>query len=86
MLPTAEKGIFKSALRSFGKNMPLNLPTIGVMMARFVSAAEMMARVLSMPNYRFVVIGQPISSAFDAQLAECPRATVDQARRLLVLT
>jgi hypothetical protein len=54
------------------------------MTTRFVSAAEMMCRVLGMPNYKFVVIGHPISSASDEKLAEYASATVEQARRLLL--
>jgi hypothetical protein len=54
------------------------------MTERFASAAELMCRVLGMPDYKFVVIGHPISSASDAQLAEYARATVEQARRLLL--
>ena len=60
------------------------MPAIGVMTARFVSAAETMCRVLGMPNYKFVVIGHPISSASDEQLAEYARATIEQAHRLLL--
>ena len=54
------------------------------MTGRFVSAAEMMAKVLGMPNYKFVVIGHPISNASDGQLAEYARATVEQAQHLLL--
>jgi hypothetical protein len=50
----------------------------------FVSAAALMCRVAGMPNYKFVVIGHPISSASDEQLAEYARATIEQARRLLL--
>jgi hypothetical protein len=50
----------------------------------FVSAAELMCRVAGMPNYRFVVIGHPISSASNERLAEYARATVEQARHLLL--
>jgi hypothetical protein len=56
------------------------------MTERFVSAAEMMRRVLGMPDYKFAVIGHPISNASDEQLAEYARATVEQARRLLLRT
>ena len=59
---------------------------MGVMTTRFVSAAEMMCRVLGMPDYKFVVIGHPISNASDEQLAEYARATIEQARRLLLQT
>jgi hypothetical protein len=54
------------------------------MTSRFVSAAELMARVLGMPDYQFAVIDHPISSASDQQLAESARATIEQARRLLL--
>jgi hypothetical protein len=56
------------------------------MTERFGSAAEMMCRVLGMPGYRFAVIGHPISSASDAQLAGYARATVEQIRQLLLRT
>ena len=56
------------------------------MTERFVSAAEMMRRVLGMPDYKFAVIGHPISNASDEQLADYERATVAQARRLLLQT
>ena len=60
------------------------MPAVGVMTARFVSAAELMCRVLGMPGYKFVVIGHPISSASDEQLAEYARTTIEQARPLLL--
>ena len=60
------------------------MPALGVMTTRFVSAAELMCRVLGMPDYRFVVIDHPISSASDERLAEYARATVAQAGELLL--
>jgi len=57
---------------------------MGVMTARFVSAAELMCRVLGLPDYRFAVIGHPISSASDEQLVQYARATIEQARHLLL--
>jgi hypothetical protein len=54
------------------------------MTSRFVSAAELMCRVLGMPAYKFAVIDHPISSATDERLAEYARATLEQARRLLL--
>ena len=57
---------------------------MGVMTARFASAAEMMRRVLGMPDYQFAVSGHPISSASDEQLAEYARETIEHARRLLL--
>ena len=62
------------------------MPALGVMTERFASAAELMSRVLGMPGYRFAVIGHPISSASDAQLAEYARSTIEQARRLLMIS
>jgi hypothetical protein len=60
------------------------VPAFGVMTERFASAATMMCRVLGMPDYRFATIGHPISSASDEQLAAYARATVAQARQLLL--
>jgi hypothetical protein len=57
---------------------------MGVMTARFTTGAELMCRVLGMPNYKFAVIGHPISTASDEQLAEYARMTVEQARHLLL--
>ena len=54
------------------------------MTERFVSAAELMCRVLGMPEYRFVVIDHPISSASDETLAAYARATIEQAQKLLI--
>jgi hypothetical protein len=54
------------------------------MTSRFVSAAELMCRVLGMPGYKFVTIGHPISSATDAMMEEYARATIEQARQLLL--
>jgi hypothetical protein len=56
------------------------------MTERFVSAAEMMCRVLGMPDYKFAVIGHPISNASDEQLAAYARVTVERAQHLLLQT
>jgi hypothetical protein len=63
----------------------LGVPAIAVMTTRFVSAAELMSRVLGMPDYRFAVIGHPVSSATDEDLAAMARETIEQARGLLGL-
>ena len=55
------------------------------MTTRFGSAAELMSRVLGMPDYRFALIDHPVSSATDAQLAAMAKATLDQVRVLLKL-
>ena len=59
---------------------------MGVMTTRFVSAAEMMSRVLGMPSYEFAVIDHPVSSATDAELADRARQVIDQGCRLLLGT
>jgi hypothetical protein len=55
------------------------------MTTQFVSAAELMSRVLGMPGYAFAVIDHPVSSATDDGLAAMARATIEQARDLLSL-
>jgi len=55
------------------------------MTTRFVSAAELMSRVLGMPGYSFAVIDHPLSSATDDGLAAMARATINQMSALLRL-
>jgi hypothetical protein len=57
---------------------------MAVMTTRFVSAADLMARVLGFPGYAFAVITHPISSASDETLREMAAAAAAQAQRLLV--
>jgi hypothetical protein len=57
---------------------------MAVMTARFVSAAELMARVLGFPGYEIAVIAHPISSAGDDALREMAAAAAAQARLLLL--
>ena len=57
---------------------------MAVMTTRFVSAAELMARVLGFPGYAFAVIAHPISSAGDTGLRERAAAASAEARRLLL--
>lgn len=54
------------------------------MTSRFVSAAELMSRVLGMPGYKFATIDHPISSAGEERLAAMARAALDQGRGLLL--
>ena len=46
----------------------MGTPAVGVRTSNFVSAAELMAKVLGMPNYAFAVIDHPVSSASDVEL------------------
>ena len=57
---------------------------MAVMTTRFVSAAELMARVLGFQGYEFAVIAHPLSSASDAALRDMAAAATVQAGRLLV--
>ena len=57
---------------------------MAIMTTRFVSAAELMARVLGFPGYAFAVIPHPISSASDDELREMAATVAADARRLLL--
>jgi hypothetical protein len=57
---------------------------MGVMTMRFVSAAELMARVLGFPGYAFATIAHPISSADDGALRDMAASAIVQARALLL--
>lgn len=46
------------------------------MTTRFVSAAELMAKVLGLPGYPFAVIDHPVSSASDAELEQRARVVL----------
>jgi hypothetical protein len=57
---------------------------MAIMTTRFVSAAELMARVLGFPGYSFAVVAHPISSATDDDLRAMAAAAATQAGRLLL--
>ncbi len=54
------------------------------MTTRFASAATLMCKVLGVPGYAFATIEHPISSADDAKLEALARATIEQARGMLL--
>ena len=54
------------------------------MTERFASAAELMSRVLGMPDYRFAKISHPVSSATDAGLEAMARLAIEQGRSMIV--
>ena len=60
------------------------MPTVAVITSAFVDAAALMARVCGMPDYGFAVVGHPISSAKDEELADKARQALVQAERLLL--
>ncbi len=53
------------------------------MTEKFVSAAELMARVLGAADHRFVTIPHPISSASDGDLARAAALAAGDAMKLL---
>jgi hypothetical protein len=57
---------------------------MAVMTTHFVTAAELMSRVLGFPGYQFAVIPHPISSASNHALRSATEAALQQARRLLL--
>ena len=56
------------------------------MTTRFVSAADLMARVLGFSGYRYAIIGHPVSSAGDAGLRAMAISAAAQTERLLTGT
>ena len=61
------------------------MPAFGVMTTRFTSAAEMMRKVLGMPDHGFAIIEHPVSSATDEVLRNYARTAFEQGRKLLLL-
>ena len=61
-----------------------NVPALAVMTERFVSAAELMARVLGMPGYQFMVIAHPVSSASDGALRQMAENTAIRMQAMLL--
>jgi len=57
---------------------------MAVMTTRFISAAELMGRVLGFPGYAFAVIPHPVSSTGDDGLRRAAEAAAEQARGLLL--
>ena len=53
------------------------------MTSKFVTAAELMARVLGAEDYRFVTIDHPISSASQDELAARARFAVSEGLNIL---
>jgi len=47
------------------------------MTKNFVSAAELMSRVLGMPDYKFAIIDHPVSSANDEGLQKRAQTVID---------
>jgi hypothetical protein len=62
----------------------LGLPAVALMTSQFVSAAELMARVLGAGEYRFAVTNHPISSATVTELQSQAALAVRDARAILL--
>ena len=62
------------------------IPAVGIMTEKFVSAAELMGRVLGADGYPFVSIPHPISSATGEQLAAAARTAAAECAALLAST
>ncbi len=61
----------------------LGIPSVGIMTEEFVSAAELMARVLGATEHRFAIIPHPISSASATELASAAQTAADRCAALL---
>ncbi len=59
------------------------MPSVGIMTEKFVSAAELMSRVLGAPGHRFVTIPHPISSATTEELAAAARSAANEIAEIL---
>jgi hypothetical protein len=62
----------------------LGLPSVAVLTSAFVSAGDLMARVLGAENYRFTVTPHPISSATDSKLGEHAHRAVQNSVGILL--
>ncbi len=54
------------------------------MTTKFVSAAELMAKVLGMPDYQFSVVEHPLSSATDEQLQQQASSVIEHIGQLML--
>ncbi len=60
------------------------VPSIGIMTTNFVSAAQLMSRVLGVDGYKFVTIAHPVSSASQDELAERARRAVADSLEIVL--
>lgn len=61
----------------------LGLPALAIVTEPFADAAALMARALGAPDYRFVTVPHPVSSAGDDLLAARARAAASEGIALL---
>ena len=62
----------------------LRIPAFAIMITKFVSAANLMSRVLVAGNYPFAIIDHPISSASEHDLAHQAEQAVKTGVPLLM--
>ena len=62
----------------------LGIPAFAIMTSKFVSAAELMSRVLGAENYPFAVIDHPISSASELDHAYQAEQAIKTGLSLLI--
>tara|TARA_B100000686_G_scaffold328943_1_gene389572 strand:+ start:163 stop:384 length:222 start_codon:yes stop_codon:yes gene_type:complete len=63
----------------------LGTPAVGVMTNKFISAADLMAKVLGSPGFQYAIIDHPVSSASDEELAEKAAETLHFINSLVLL-
>ena len=59
-------------------------PALAVMTVNFASAAELMAKVLGVPDYLFGIIAHPISSATEEELTAQANVVTDYIKQLIL--
>ncbi len=59
---------------------------MAIMTEKFVTAAQLMAQVMGLPDYVFVTIPHPLSSASEAALEKAAAATITAMTELLLLS
>lgn len=62
----------------------LGKPSIGIMTTMFVSAANLMARILGAEDYRYVTIEHPISSADPDTLMAWAKKAANESAEILI--
>ena len=62
----------------------LGKPSVGIMTTMFVSAADLMARILGAEDYKYVTIGHPVSSANADTLKEWAKKAAAESEQILI--
>ncbi|MDA1369488.1 MAG: hypothetical protein O2971_01835 [Proteobacteria bacterium] len=62
----------------------LGIPALAVMTTKFVTAADLMAKVLGLSGYKYCTIAHPISSATTDELRQRAETVIDILPQLIV--